>query len=332
MSLGSLARGSLLLASPAAPAARPAAPASPRRAARAAPPPRRRAAAAARASTAAAAAAAAAAPAPATMAAGSVSGRMAELRAAGRTAFIPFLVACDPTPAATVAALRALDAAGADVIELGVPYSDPLADGPTIQAAATRALAGGATLDAVLAVVAEAAPAISAPLVMFTYYNPIMARGLPAFCAQAKAAGAAGLLVPDLPLEETPAIRAACVAAGLELVLLTTPTTAPARAAAIAAATQGFVYLVSVAGVTGARGGLEARVEGLIAALKAGTDKSVAVGFGVAEPAHAAQLKAWGADGVIVGSALVRALGEAPSAAEGLAAMEALARSIRAAI
>jgi tryptophan synthase alpha chain len=241
-------------------------------------------------------------------------------------------VACDPTPATTVAALKALDALGADVIELGVPYSDPLADGPTIQAAATRALEGGATLDKVLGVVAAAAPHITAPVVLFTYFNPIMARGLEAFCAQARAAGARGLLVPDIPLEETPEIRAVAARHGIELVLLTTPTTAPARASKIAELSQGFVYLVSVAGVTGARVEMEARVEGLVSSLKAATDKSVAVGFGVSSPEQAAQLKAWGADGVIVGSALVRALGEAGSPEAGLAAMEALARSIRGAI
>jgi tryptophan synthase alpha chain len=220
-------------------------------------------------------------------------------------------MAGDPDLATTEAALLALDAAGADAVELGVPYSDPLADGPTIQAAHTRGLANGVTLDDVLAMIARVSPRVRAPVVLFTYFNPILRRGVPAFAAAAAAAGVAGLLVPDIPLEETGAVRDATRAAGLDLVLLATPTTPPARMAAIAAASEGFVYLVSVAGVTGARSGVEGRVQGLVAGLKAATDKPVAVGFGVSGPEQAAQLMAWGADGVIVGSALVKALGEA---------------------
>jgi len=241
-------------------------------------------------------------------------------------------MAGDPDLATTEAALRALDAAGADVIELGVPYSDPLADGPTIQGAHTRGLDSGTTLSSTLAMVARVAPDLRAALVMFTYFNPILRRGAASFCAEAADAGAAALLVPDIPLEETPSVRAAASASGLELVLLATPTTPPSRMAAIAAASQGFVYLVSVAGVTGARTSMEARVEGLIATLRSKTDKPIAVGFGVSGPDTAAQVMAWGADGVIVGSALVKALGEAATPAEGLKALEALARSIRAAV
>jgi tryptophan synthase alpha chain len=139
----------------------------------------------------------------------------------------------------------------------------------------------------------------------------------------------AGLLVPDIPLEETSAVRAACDAVGLELVLLATPTTPKARMADIARASQGFVYLVSVTGVTGVQERVQARVEGLIKSLQEVTDKSIAVGFGVSRPEQARQIVEWGAEGVICGSALVRALGEAKSPAEGLAAMEALAKSLR---
>ena len=297
-------------------------------------------------------------------------------------------MAGDPDLATSAAALKALDAAGADVIELGVPYSDPLADGPTIQGAHTRGLDGGTTLDAVLSMLAATTPGLKASIVLFTYYNPIMRRGLARFCGEAAAAGVtgeefkveggvwegrggvgrraelragsprplpplarrpppavdrphpsthsppipAGLLVPDIPLEETGPVRDVAGSAGLELVLLCTPTTPAARMAAIAAASQGFVYLVSVAGVTGARTTNEGRVEGLIASLRGMTDKPVAVGFGVSGPAQAAQLRAWGADGVIVGSALVKAVGEAASPGEGLAALDALAREIRAAL
>lgn len=249
-----------------------------------------------------------------------------------RTAFIPFLVACDPSPEATVEALKNLDELGADVIELGVPYSDPLADGPTIQAAATRALQKGTTLDRVLDVVRQAAPHINAPIVLFTYFNPITARGPEKFCQQVKDAGASGLLVPDIPLEETSFIREATSKAGIELVLLTTPTTPTPRMEAIANASEGFIYLVSVTGVTGIRGTMEGRVEGLVQSLRGMTDKSIAVGFGVSGPEQAKQIKEWGADGVIVGSALVKALGEAETPELGLQNMKNLAKSIRDAI
>lgn len=226
--------------------------------------------------------------------------------------------------------------AGADIIELGVPYSDPLADGPVIQAAASRALTKGVNLDGVLALVKQVlltaalcdalsrnvrltsplfqvAPTLRAPLILFTYYNPILRRGLEQFIAEIAAAGVGGLLIPDIPLEETTEARNLCTRYNLELVLLATPTTQTPRMARIAEATAGFVYLVSVTGVTGVQDQLQDRVERLVAQLKGVTNKPVAVGFGVSRPEQAAQLAAWGADGVIVGSALVRALGEAPT-------------------
>jgi tryptophan synthase alpha chain len=263
-------------------------------------------------------------------------------------AFIPFIMAGDPDLDTTEKALRALAAAGADAIELGVPYSDPLADGPTIQGAHTRGLDSKTTLDGVLRCVARVSKDIpDTPIVMFTYYNPIMRKGAAEFCLAAAAAGASGLLVPDIPLEETPPIREAAEAAGLELVLLITPTTPAARMEAISRASQGFIYLVSVAGVTGTRTANEGRLQDLISAAREASkkggnesssssstkvDKPVAVGFGVSGPEQAKQIMQWGADGVIVGSALVRALGEAKSTEEGLKSMEKLAREIRAAI
>lgn len=258
-----------------------------------------------------------------------VSGTMAELKAKGKVAFIPFICAGDPDLNTTAEAMRRLDAVGSDVIELGVPYSDPLADGPVIQGAATRALERGTTLDKVIEMLASVAPSLKAPVVLFTYYNPIMRRGMDSFCKQIKAAGASGLLVPDIPLEETTDIREICTKNGLELVLLTTPTTPQARMSTIAKASQGFVYLVSVTGVTGVKETVSARVENLVEMLHGVTDKSVAVGFGVSRPEHAQQIVSWGAEGVICGSALVRALGEAATPAEGLDAMEKLARSLR---
>ncbi|KAL6758033.1 tryptophan synthetase alpha subunit [Haematococcus lacustris] len=262
----------------------------------------------------------------------SVSGTMRDLKAQGKVAFIPFICAGDPDLATTSKALQRLDAVGADVIELGVPYSDPLADGPVIQGAATRALDRGTTLDAVLAMLSQTAPSMKAPVVLFTYYNPIMRRGLDRFCQQIKAAGAAGLLVPDIPLEETSSIREMCNKHELELVLLTTPTTPEGRMASIVAASQGFVYLVSVTGVTGVKETVSGRVEGLVSMLQSLTDKPVCVGFGVSKPEHARQIVSWGASGVICGSALVRALGESDTPEQGLEEMEKLARSLRDAI
>eukprot|EP00775_Hariotina_reticulata_P010426 gene10426-10584_t len=257
---------------------------------------------------------------------------MADLKAEGKVAFIPFLVAGDPDLSTTASALKKLDDIGADVIELGVPYSDPLADGAVIHTAATRALQQGTTLDAVISMIQQVAPTLKAPLVLFTYYNPIIRRGMDKFCAQIKEAGASGLLVPDLPLEETVNIRAACERAGLELVLLTTPTTPKQRMADIARASQGFVYLVSVTGVTGVQTSMQARVQQLVDTLHAVTDKPVAVGFGVSTPEQAWQIVEWGAEGVICGSALVKALGDAPTPAEGLVNMEQLATSLRSVI
>jgi len=262
----------------------------------------------------------------------SVSGRMAELKTQGKVAFIPFIVAGDPDLNTTAQALLRLDKAGADVIELGVPYSDPLADGPVIQGAATRALEQGTSLDKVIAMISTVSPSLKAPLVLFTYFNPILRRGMDKFCQQIATAGVRGLLVPDISLEDTVEIRAACAKHGVELILLATPTTPKARMAKIAQASQGFVYLVSVTGVTGVKAEMSTRVEGLVELLHTVTDKSVAVGFGVSTPEHAKQIVSWGAEGVICGSALVRALGDAKSPAEGLDAMESLARSLRAAI
>ncbi|WOD40592.1 tryptophan synthase subunit alpha [Nodosilinea sp. E11] len=237
-----------------------------------------------------------------------VSDRFRELQARGECALIPFVTAGDPDLATTAAALRVLDQNGADFIELGVPYSDPLADGPVIQAAATRALAQGVTLDAVLAMVKTLSPELSAPLILFTYYNPILNRGIKQFMADIGAVGVAGLVVPDLPLEEVEGLLTAAAAANIDVTLLVAPTSPQDRIQAIAAQAQGFVYLVSVTGVTGVRSELQSRVKDLIDGLKQTTDKPIGVGFGVSDPDQASQLKAWGADGVIVGSAFVKRL------------------------
>lgn len=262
----------------------------------------------------------------------SVSEAFSRCKEAGKVAFVPFICAGDPDLETTKEAIKILDRAGATVIELGVPYSDPLADGPTIQAAATRALSKGCPMDAVLNMLAEVSQEVSAPIVMFTYFNPIMAMGCEKFCKRAVAAGAKGLLVPDLPMEETALIRPDAEAAGLQMVLLATPVTPIERMKNIAELTEGFLYLVSVTGVTGARATIEDGVGGLVKTIKEASNKPVAVGFGISTPEHVKKVVSWGADGVIVGSALVRTLGEASNPDEGLAAMKALAEDLVAAL
>jgi tryptophan synthase alpha chain len=237
---------------------------------------------------------------------------------------MPFLMAGDPSLADTRATLLALQAAGADLIELGIPYSDPLADGPVIQAAAGRALAAGTTPGAVLEMVASLKTELTLPVVLFTYSNPLLNRGMETFCRDAAAAGAAGLVVPDLPLEEAETLSPIATAHGLDLVLLVAPTTPVERMARIHGASRGFTYLVSVTGVTGMRSSLETRVEPLVQQLKAQGSTPVAVGFGISGPEQARQVRQWGADGAIVGSALVKQMAAAHAAGTDVA--EAAAR------
>jgi len=237
-----------------------------------------------------------------------VSERFQELQARRQCALIPFVTAGDPDLQTTAQVLRVLDASGADFIELGVPYSDPLADGPVIQAAATRALQRGVTLNQVLDVVRAVVPEINAPIILFTYYNPILNRGIDSFMADLAAAGVAGLVVPDLPLEEIETLLTAARAVAIDVTLLVAPTSPPERIQAIAQQAQGFIYLVSVTGVTGMRTEIQSRVKDLLDTLKQSTDKPIGVGFGVSGPDQAKQLKDWGAHGVIVGSAFVKRL------------------------
>jgi tryptophan synthase alpha chain len=257
----------------------------------------------------------------------SVSSCFQSLRDRHECALIPFLTAGDPDLATTAQALIALDRAGADIIELGVPYSDPLADGPVIQAAATRALQAGVKLADVLAVVAKVSPEIKAPIILFTYYNPILNLGIPEFLRRVVAAGVKGLVVPDLPLEESTTLLEPASLMGIEVIMLVAPTSPPDRMKAIAASAQGFVYLVSVTGVTGMREGMGSNVAGILNQLRGLTDKPIAVGFGISDPVQAKQIKELGADGVIVGSAMVKKL-----AAEGVDSIEQFCRDLKAAI
>ena len=222
-------------------------------------------------------------------------------------ALMPYLMGGYPDVARSIeCGLAAVDA-GADLLELGVPFSDPLADGPVIHSAATEALSKGVRLHDVFGVAAELAPRV--PVVLMVYANPILARGAERFADQAAQAGAAGLIVPDLPHDEAGAVRAACDAAGLALVPLVAPTTTDERVAEIGRDARGFVYTVSLSGTTGERDALPPELAGTVERVRAAADVPVAVGFGISTAEHARQVAAV-ADGVIVGSRIVRAAGE----------------------
>jgi tryptophan synthase alpha chain len=234
--------------------------------------------------------------------------------ASGRAALMPYLMGGFPDVDASVAIGLACADNGADLVELGVPFSDPLADGPVIHAAGTRALAGGATLHAVVDVASRLSERL--PVVLMCYANLVFARGLERFANELAAAGASGLIVPDLPLEEGDAVRDACDGAGIALVPLIAPTTPEPRVTEIVGRARGFVYTVSVTGTTGERAGVEGSLAATLAHAKAHSPVPVAVGFGISTPDQAAQAAAAGADGVIVGSRLVRAAAEAADAGE----------------
>jgi tryptophan synthase alpha chain len=241
--------------------------------------------------------------------------------AAGRQAVAPFVTAGDPDIETTLAVLEALDRAGATLCELGVPYSDPIADGPVIQSSYTRALAAGMTLERLFDLVSRARHTVSMPLLAMASYSLIYRSGIESFVERAAASGMAGFVVPDLPLEESDELDEACRRRGLALVRLVTPTTPPERAEAIARRSTGFLYCVSVAGVTGERTALPPGLVDRIAWLRERTDVPILVGFGISGPDQAAEV-ARVADGVIVGSAVVRQLEAAGSTVEKANAVE----------
>jgi tryptophan synthase alpha chain len=245
----------------------------------------------------------------------------AKARAEKRTALVCYAMGGDGD---TTALLKAIDEAGADVIEVGLPFSDPIADGPVLQAAATRALASGATLRSVL--VAARAAALKAPAVAMGYMNQVESLGAAQYARFLKDAQLCGAILPDLPLEEADPVREALAAEGLDLVPLVAPTTPPERAARIAKTARGFLYSVSVTGVTGARAALPADLESRLRELRSLSTAPVAVGFGISHPEQAAALKGK-ADGVVVGSALVAMAHE-----KGIAAAAKFVRDLRAAL
>ena len=236
-------------------------------------------------------------------AAGRIEKKFAELRARGEAALIPFIVAGDPNLQATRGLVFELEARGADLIELGVPFSDPMADGPANQRALARGLASGASLAAILAMVSEVRRESEIPIVLFGYYNPILHYGCERLCADAARTGVDGLLAVDLPPEEASELARPARAHGLDIIYLLAPTTPVERVRTIAHAGSGFLYYVAVTGVTGTRTSLVAGLETRVRALRAVTDLPIGVGFGISTPAQAGEVAGY-ADAVVVGSAL----------------------------
>ena len=237
-----------------------------------------------------------------------IAARFAALKREGRGALIPFLEAYDPDPATSMALLRGMPSAGADLIEIGMPFTDPMADGPAIQAAGVRALKSGQRMTKTLAMVSEFRKTDDAtPIVLMGYYNPIYIYGVDKFLADAKSAGVDGLIVVDLPPEEDEELCIPALKAGLNFIRLATPTTDDKRLPAVLNNTSGFVYYVSITGITGAAAPDTSKVTTAVARIKRHTQLPVAVGFGVRN-AESARAIAQGADGVVVGSALVETL------------------------
>jgi tryptophan synthase alpha chain len=248
------------------------------------------------------------------------------LRRRGRTALMPYLTMGYPTRDSALDLVPAITEAGADLIELGVPFSDPLADGATIQASSQRALGNGMTLTLCLdQAAALRAREVNIPFVLMGYYNPILRMGVERFAQRAAAAGIDGAIVPDLPPEESDELRAALDRNGIDLIFLLAPTADETRVRAVAARACGYLYLVSLVGVTGARDQLPAGLESFVARVRAVSDLPLAVGFGIGSPAQAARV-ARIADGAIVGSALIRAIGAAD---DPVAAARAFVASLR---
>lgn len=251
------------------------------------------------------------------------------LKKKNEAALIPYIMAGDPDLATTKALILEMEKAGCDIIELGAPFSDPLADGPTIQKAALRSLKHGTSIADVLGLVADVRRESKIPLILMTYYNLIFHYGEERFVSDAVAAGLDGIILPDLPPEEAGTLIPFAKKAGLDTIFLLAPTSTDERIKLVCKVSQGFVYYVSLTGVTGARTGLQQSIEGSLRRIKAMTDKPVAVGFGISSPDQAAQVSHWGADGVIVGSALVKAIEEQSGSAALVAGTAELVRAFK---
>ncbi len=257
-----------------------------------------------------------------------IAKRFADLRAAGELGIVTYITAGDPTLAATRDYVLALAEAGADVIELGVPFSDPLADGPTIQRASERALKSGTTLAGVLSLVRQIRESSQVPLVLFSYFNPILQMGLEKFAAAAAEAGADGVLVTDLTPEESGEYREIMKAHDLDTIFLAAPTSTDERLVRIAACSSGFLYLISRTGVTGAKDALPDDLPALLRRVRSFTQLPVAVGFGISLPGHVSVLGGL-ADAAVVGSALVSEIEKAASPVAAAAALRARVRALK---
>ena len=259
---------------------------------------------------------------------GRIAQAFARARDEGRPALVPFVTAGDPSLAATRVIVGALARAGADVVELGVPFSDPIADGEVNQRAAERALRNGVGLRSVLVLAAELTRGPSPPIVLYTYYNPIHRMGIEVFAREARRAGVAGVLVTDLPPEEADDLRQALGPAGVDLIFLLSPTSSKERRDLVLRSGGGFIYFISRTGVTGSREELPAGLEAQVREARAASRLPVAVGFGISRPEHVRAVSAF-ADGVVVGSALVRLVeevGEGPALA---GRVESFCRALR---
>lgn len=251
------------------------------------------------------------------------------LKKKNEKALIPYIMAGDPDLATTKALVLEMEKAGCDIIELGAPFSDPLADGPTIQKAALRSLKNHTSVADVLGLVAEVRKESSIPLILMTYYNLIFKYGEERFVHDAAAAGLDGLILPDLPPEEAGTLMPLAKKSGLDTIFLLAPTSTDDRIKLVSRVSQGFIYYVSLTGVTGARLALQNSIEDALKDIKAVSDKPIGVGFGISTPDQAAQMAHWGADGVIVGSALVKVIEENLDSPELVAKVSAFVKDLK---
>jgi tryptophan synthase alpha chain len=254
----------------------------------------------------------------------------AELRRENRPGLVTYTTAGDPDLARSAEILMALDRAGADVLEVGVPFSDPLADGPVIQRATERAIAAGTNLRGVLSMITRIRPKLSAPIVIFSYANPLLRMGIEAFARQAADAGVSGVLALDLPIEEAEDFRRTLAAAGLDTIFLLSPTTTDVRIRKASELGRGFLYGISRLGVTGARATVATGAEEMVRRIRTHTDMPVALGFGISRPEHVAEVGRY-ADAAVVGSALVSLIAETAGAPDAIARVEAYVSSLRSA-
>ena len=246
-------------------------------------------------------------------------------------ALIPFITAGNPSIQSTATVLKILDNSGADVIEIGLPYSDPLADGPVIQESSQQALNYGMNFNVLLNILHEVNGKIRAPLVLFTYYNPIISRGILSFIKEAAGAGIKGIIVPDLPLEEADYMLGVCKGFSIELILLVTPTSPMHRVENIINKSQGIIYVVSSTGVTGMRSEINSEMEQFIKNIKKRTKKFIIIGFGISKRNHVKQIMNWNVDGIVIGSAFVNCLKE-KKISDGLVKLQDLCLSMKEAI